>query len=108
MLTVQVTMPDPRVEHLVRELAAGPIPNWSPPPCLLVLNKVPHSIMFVVNLSMCPSVQFIAPRQLRTAERVPELTASMAMSGWRALHTAQAGMARRWTSLPRATAGMRL
>ncbi|KAK9792758.1 hypothetical protein WJX73_009051 [Symbiochloris irregularis] len=36
----QVTLPDPRVVHLVEELAAGPIPNWSCPPCLLVLNKV--------------------------------------------------------------------
>ena len=36
----QVTMPDPRVMDLVKELAEGPIPDWNPPPTILVLNKV--------------------------------------------------------------------
>lgn len=36
----QVTQPDPRVLALLEELARGPMPDWDPPPALLVLNKV--------------------------------------------------------------------
>ncbi|KAK9837015.1 hypothetical protein WJX81_007236 [Elliptochloris bilobata] len=36
----QVTRPDPRVLALVEHLAQGPLPDWDPPPALLVLNKV--------------------------------------------------------------------
>ena len=36
----QVTQPDPRVLALLEELARDPMPDWDPPPALLVLNKV--------------------------------------------------------------------
>ena len=39
----QVTQPDPRVLALLEELARGPMPDWDPPPALLVLNKARHS-----------------------------------------------------------------
>lgn len=36
----QVMNEDVRVKQLVQELARGPLPNWSTPPSILVLNKV--------------------------------------------------------------------
>ena len=35
----QVVQSDPRVLALVEHLAEGPLPDWDPPPALLVLNK---------------------------------------------------------------------
>lgn len=42
---VQIRQPDPRVLRLVRELSEGPLPNWTPPPCILVFNKVTAALI---------------------------------------------------------------
>ena len=46
----QVAQPDPRVLALLEELARGPMPDWDPPPALLVLNKVPAIPALLVAL----------------------------------------------------------
>ena len=37
---MQIVKPDIRVYQLVEELSSGPLPNWSPLPTTLILNKV--------------------------------------------------------------------